>query len=152
MTWADETARLQWIPNSIRNSSWAIHKTVTVFVQRFHTKKHLLLQPTAPLQLKRFKFGSKMAIATSAPVLPNHKKQCCKISRFTGAPCIIFINSRSQLTFPHNFLFIQQIYVLNVLNMLHTLRFFFSKCRLFHNPTFFGSCVIHILYTGCAKI
>ena len=37
--------------------------------------------------------------------------------------------------------------------MLHTLRFFFSsKCRLFHNATFFGSCVIHILYTGCAKI
>jgi hypothetical protein len=27
-----------------------------------------------------------------------------------------------------------------------------SKCRLFHNATFFGSCIIHILYTGCAKI
>ena len=26
-----------------------------------------------------------------------------------------------------------------------------SKCRLFHNATFFGSCIIHILYTGCAK-
>ena len=37
--------------------------------------------------------------------------------------------------------------------MLHTLRFFLSsKCRLFHNATFFGSCVIHILYTECAKI
>ena len=36
--------------------------------------------------------------------------------------------------------------------MLHILRFFFSsKCRLFHNATFFGSCVIHSLYTGCAK-
>ena len=30
--------------------------------------------------------------------------------------------------------------------------FLSSKCRLFHNATFFGSCVIHILYTGCAKI
>jgi len=30
--------------------------------------------------------------------------------------------------------------------------FFSSKCRLFHNVTFFGSCIIHILYTGCAKI
>jgi hypothetical protein len=51
------------------------------------------------------------------------------------------------------FLFIQQTYVLNILNMLHTLRFFSSsKCRLFHNATPFGSCVIHILYTGCAKI
>ena len=35
--------------------------------------------------------------------------------------------------------------------MLHTLRFFPSKCRLFHNATFFGSCVIHILYTGVLK-
>jgi len=30
--------------------------------------------------------------------------------------------------------------------------FFFSKCRLFHNDTFFGSCIIYILHTGCAKI
>ena len=30
--------------------------------------------------------------------------------------------------------------------------FFSSKCSLFHNANFFGSCVIHILYTGCAKI
>ena len=34
----------------------------------------------------------------------------------------------------------------------HTPFFSSSKCRLFHNATFFGSCVIHILYTGCAKI
>jgi hypothetical protein len=30
--------------------------------------------------------------------------------------------------------------------------FFSSKCYLFHNATFFGSGVIHILHTGCAKI
>ena len=36
--------------------------------------------------------------------------------------------------------------------MVYTLRFFFSKCRLFHNSNIFGSCIIHILYTGCAKI
>jgi len=30
--------------------------------------------------------------------------------------------------------------------------FFSSKCRLFHNATFFGSCIIHILHTRCAKI
>jgi len=40
------------------------------------------------LQLKRFKVGSKMVIAASAPVLLNQKKQCCKIARFTDAPCI----------------------------------------------------------------
>ena len=36
--------------------------------------------------------------------------------------------------------------------MLYTLRFFSSKCRLFHNANLFGSCIIHILFTGCAKI
>ena len=30
--------------------------------------------------------------------------------------------------------------------------FFSSKCRLFHDATFFGSCIIHILHAGCAKI
>ena len=34
----------------------------------------------------------------------------------------------------------------------YTLFFFSSKCSLFHNANLFGSCIIHILYTGCAKI
>jgi len=29
--------------------------------------------------------------------------------------------------------------------------FFSSKCRLFHNATFSGSCIIHILHTGVLK-
>ena len=36
--------------------------------------------------------------------------------------------------------------------MLYTLRFFSSKCGLFHNANLFGSCIIHILYTVCAEI
>ena len=38
--------------------------------------------------------------------------------------------------------------------MVYTLRFFFLslKCSLFHNSNLFGSCIIHILYTECAKI
>ena len=37
--------------------------------------------------------------------------------------------------------------------MVHTLRFFFSsKCSLFHNSNVFGSCIIHILYTGVLKL
>jgi len=37
--------------------------------------------------------------------------------------------------------------------MVYTLRFFSSsKCSLFHNCNVFGSCIIHVLYTGCAKI
>ena len=36
--------------------------------------------------------------------------------------------------------------------MVHNLLFFLSsKCRLFHNATFFGSCIIHILNTGVLK-
>ena len=30
--------------------------------------------------------------------------------------------------------------------------FFSSKFRLFHNATFFGFCIIHILHTECTKI
>ena len=30
--------------------------------------------------------------------------------------------------------------------------FFSSKCSLFHNANFFGSCIIYILYTGGAEI
>jgi hypothetical protein len=41
------------------------------FFKTLSQQKHLVLQSTAPLQLKHFKVGSKMA---SAPVLPNQKK------------------------------------------------------------------------------
>jgi len=51
------------------------------------------------------------------------------------------------------YIFIQHIWVLNILNTVYTLRFFSSsKCSLFHNSNIFGSWNIHILYTGCAKI
>ena len=30
--------------------------------------------------------------------------------------------------------------------------FFSLKCSLFHNSNLFGSCIVHILYTECAKI
>ena len=35
---------------------------------------------------------------------------------------------------------------------LYSPSFFSSKCSLFDNANLFGSCIIHILYTGCAKI
>ena len=52
---------------------------------------------------------------------------------------------------PH-FIFIQQITVLNILNMLYNLHFFLFKMPLFHNATLLGFCITHILNTGCAKI
>jgi hypothetical protein len=36
--------------------------------------------------------------------------------------------------------------------MVYTFHFSSSKCSLFHNSNVFCSCIIHILYTGCAKI
>jgi len=35
---------------------------------------------------------------------------------------------------------------------VHSPFFSLQKCGLFHNSNVFGSCIIHILYTGCAKI
>ena len=53
---------------------------------------------------------------------------------------------------PH-FIFIQQISVLNILNVLYNnLHFFSSKRRLFHNATLFGFRITHILNTECARI
>jgi len=36
--------------------------------------------------------------------------------------------------------------------MVYTLRFSSSKCSLFHNFKVFGSCIIHVLYTGVLKL
>ena len=37
--------------------------------------------------------------------------------------------------------------------MVYNLLFFFFKIHFFfHNSKVFGFCIIHILYTGCAKI
>ena len=42
---------------------------------------------------------------------------------------------------------------MNILNMVNDLLFFSSsKCSLFHSSNVFGSRIIHILYTECAKI
>ena len=49
------------------------------------------------------------------------------------------------------YIFIQQIFGYYKHGIYSPL-FSFSKCILFHNSNVFGSCIIHILYTGCAKI
>jgi hypothetical protein len=36
--------------------------------------------------------------------------------------------------------------------MVYTVRFSSSKCCLFHLSNIFGSCIIHILYTGVQKL
>jgi hypothetical protein len=70
------------------------------------------------------------------------------------APNDVYIRSTAQLTSRRCIL---NIYSTNVLteyfkHAAHSPFFFSSRCRLFHNATFFGSCNIHILNTGCAKL
>ena len=50
------------------------------------------------------------------------------------------------------YIYIKQIYVLNILNMVYTLRFFFSKCSLFHNFIVFGSVLFTFYIQGVLKL
>ena len=72
------------------------------------------------------------------PSAPNDV-YICRTAQLTSRRCILNIYSADILTeyFKH---------------AAHSSFFFTSRCRLFHNAVFFGSCNIHILNTGCAKI
>jgi hypothetical protein len=63
----------------------------------------------------------------------------CRTAPLTSRCCILFIYSTNIRTeyFKH---------------AAHSPFFPSSKYRLFHNATFIGSCIVHILHTGCAKI
>jgi len=50
------------------------------------------------------------------------------------------------------YIFIQQIYVLNILNMIYTLLFFSSKCSLLHNSNVFGSVLFTFYIQGVLKL
>ena len=73
------------------------------------------------------------------PLAPNDI-YISRTTQLTSRRCILIIYSTNTLTeyFKH---------------AAHSPFFFLSsRCRLFHNAIFFGSCNIHILNTGCAKI
>ena len=72
------------------------------------------------------------------PLAPNDV-YISRTAQLTSRPCILNIYSTDILTeyFKH---------------VAHSPFFFSSRCRLFHNAIFFGSCNIHILNTECAKI
>ena len=62
-----------------------------------------------------------------------------RTAQLTSRRCILNIYSTNTLTeyFKH---------------AAHSPFFFSSRCHLYHNIIFFGSCNIHILNTACAKI
>ena len=72
------------------------------------------------------------------PLTPNDHYSC-RTASLTSKRCILYIYSTNTGTeyFKHG---------------IYSPFFFSSKCNLFHNSNVFGSSIIHILYTGCAKI
>ena len=72
------------------------------------------------------------------PLTPNDL-YTSRTTLLTSKRCILYIYSTNVGTeyFKH---------------ALYSPFFFSSKCSLFHNVNLFGSCIIHILYTGCAEI
>ena len=62
-----------------------------------------------------------------------------RTARLTSKRCILYIYSTTIGTeyFKH---------------ALYSPFFFSSKCSMFHNANLFGSCIIHILYTGMLKL
>jgi hypothetical protein len=77
-------------------------------------------------------------ISVLNPLTPNDPSMC-RTAPLTSRRYILYIYSTNTRTeyFKH---------------AAHSPFFPSSKCRLFHNATFFGSYIIHILNTGCAKI
>ena len=109
-------------------------------------------QPTAPTSIPQpdYRGGGvkRWGVVLSAhfhfvPVLINRLKPndqyLGRTALLTSKPCILYIYSTNVGTeyFKH---------------ALYSPFFFSSKCSLFHNANLFDSCIIHILYTGCAKI
>ena len=73
------------------------------------------------------------------PLTPNDPYRG-RTAPLTSKRCILYIYSKNTGTeyFKHG--------------IYSQLFFSSSKCSLFHNSNVFGSCIIHILYTGCAEI
>ena len=80
----------------------------------------------------------KPAIANFNRLTPNDL-YISRTTPLTSKCCILYIYSTNVGTeyFKH---------------ALYSPFFFSSKCSLFHNANFFGSYIIHILYTECAEV
>ena len=72
------------------------------------------------------------------PLAPNDV-YTRRTARLTSRRCILNIYSTNILTEYYK-------------HAVHSQFFLSSRCRLFHNAAYFGSCNIHILNTECAKI
>ena len=90
-------------------------------------------------------FGLKTAPATFQKMMNN------VLSGLTGTRCFVFL---ADIVIYENSLVDHDRKSRDVFKRLrkYNLKLQPDKCELFHNANLFGSCIIHILYTGCAKI
>jgi hypothetical protein len=104
------------------------------------------LQWSSTLQFSD-KFFYMNFILSSTPSLPNGPLSLPSPCLNLYEPCVLYIGQAYH--YPPNVAF----YILSTEYFKHASHspFFSSKCRLFHNATFFGSCIIHILHTGVLK-
>ena len=79
-----------------------------------------------------------MSVLVNSPLTPNDPYRG-RAAPLTSKRCILYIYSTNIVTeyFKHG---------------INPPSFLSSECSLFHNSNIFGSSIIHILYTGCAKI
>ena len=80
-----------------------------------------------------------MELCIINPLTPNDV-YICRTAQLTSRRCILNIYSTNILNEYFKYAAHSPFFSLS------------SRCRLFHNAIFFGSCNIHILKTGCAKI
>ena len=82
--------------------------------------------------------SSTFLMVTVNPLKPNDHYRG-RTAPLTSKRCILYIYSTNIVTeyFKHG---------------IDSPFFSSSKCNLFHNSNVFGSCIIHILYTGVLKL
>ena len=112
---------------------------VSVFLTQWSAWIHHMF---STLTHKRQDFDGKSKINSTESMFNRLMPNDCYMGRtapLTSKSCILYIYSTNIRTeyFKH---------------ALHSPVFFSSKCSLFHTANFFGSCIIHILYTGVLKL
>jgi len=131
--WAGKLRKLRDSLSELRSSLYERRLERTVLMPS------LLSVKTAQFtQFFRQGMKSHSKIAQFNPLTPNDPYRG-RTAPLTSKRCILYIYSINTGTeyFKHG---------------IYCPFFSSSKCSLFHNSNVFGSCIIHILYTGCAKI
>ena len=82
--------------------------------------------------------GYKHTLSTCINLLLPNDHYSGRTAPLNSKRCILYIYSTNTEYFKHG-----------IYSLFSSL---FSKCSLFHNYNVLGSCIIHVLYTGCAKI